>query len=95
MYTSQVKKIVQGQFELFQKMYNPFLEEFAAQDLLRVFSVDQGVNLVQVRPNSKALCKTDSSSSQFTVLRVFSLLFTTLAGCPLDILRDMYVLLHA
>ncbi|KAH6764798.1 translocator assembly/maintenance protein [Perilla frutescens var. frutescens] len=45
---NKVKKIVQGQFKLFQKMYNPFLEKFAAQDMLRISSsVDQKVNLIQ------------------------------------------------
>ncbi|XP_057812009.1 uncharacterized protein LOC131026238 isoform X1 [Salvia miltiorrhiza] len=45
---NKVKKIVQGQFKLFQKMYNPFIEEFAAQDLLRLSSsADQKVNLIQ------------------------------------------------
>ncbi|KAL8508668.1 hypothetical protein ACS0TY_019060 [Phlomoides rotata] len=43
---NKVKKIVQGQFNLFQTMYKPFIEEFAAQDLLRI-SVDQRVNLIQ------------------------------------------------
>lgn len=31
----KVKKIVQGQFDLFRRMYKPVLEEFAAKDLLR------------------------------------------------------------
>lgn len=31
----QVKKIVQGQFELFQSMYNPFIEEYETKELLR------------------------------------------------------------
>lgn len=45
---NKVKKIVQGQFKLFQKMYNPFLEEFAAHDLLRISSsADQKVNVIQ------------------------------------------------
>ncbi|KAL1537536.1 phosphatidate cytidylyltransferase, mitochondrial-like isoform X2 [Salvia divinorum] len=45
---NKVRKIVQGQFELFQQMYNPFIEEFAAQDLLRMSSSgDQKLNLIQ------------------------------------------------
>ncbi|KAH7836574.1 hypothetical protein Vadar_003021 [Vaccinium darrowii] len=35
---NKVNKIVQGQFTLFQSMYKPFLEEFAAKDLLRFTS---------------------------------------------------------
>lgn len=65
MYISQVKKIVQGQFKLFQTMYNSFLEEFAVQDLLRTSSsVDQKVNLIQVSLNFQALYKTASHSSK-------------------------------
>lgn len=56
MHTSQVRKIVQGQFELFQQMYNPFIEEFAAQDLLRMSSSgDQKLNLIQVSPNLRSI----------------------------------------
>ncbi|KAL3833823.1 hypothetical protein ACJIZ3_008559 [Penstemon smallii] len=45
---NKVKKIVQGQFKLFQKVYKPLLEEFAAQDLFRLSSsVDQRVNIIQ------------------------------------------------
>ncbi|KAK6150243.1 hypothetical protein DH2020_017768 [Rehmannia glutinosa] len=45
---NKVKKIVQGQFELFQTMYNPLLEEFAARDLFRISSsVDRKVNIIQ------------------------------------------------
>lgn len=36
----QVKKIVQGQFGLFQAMYKPLLEEYAAKGLLQFSSVD-------------------------------------------------------
>ncbi|KAK2976963.1 hypothetical protein RJ640_000968 [Escallonia rubra] len=45
---NKVKKIVQGQFDLFQTMYKPFLEEYATNDLLR-FSSSEGhqVNLSQ------------------------------------------------
>ncbi|KAL6970841.1 hypothetical protein U1Q18_030525 [Sarracenia purpurea var. burkii] len=35
---NKVKKIVQGQFKLFQTMYKPFLEEYATKDLLRFSS---------------------------------------------------------
>ncbi|XP_028091169.1 phosphatidate cytidylyltransferase, mitochondrial isoform X4 [Camellia sinensis] len=38
---NKVEKIVQGQFELFQTMYKPFLEEYAAKDLL-TFSSSAG-----------------------------------------------------
>ncbi|KAI3455782.1 hypothetical protein Pfo_012445 [Paulownia fortunei] len=45
---NKVKKIVQGQFKLFQTMYNPLLEEFAARDLFRISSSDdQKVNIIQ------------------------------------------------
>ena len=45
----QVKKIVQGQFSLFHRMYNPFLEEYAAKDLLRLSSSgDAQVTVSQV-----------------------------------------------
>ncbi|KAF9593869.1 hypothetical protein IFM89_025660 [Coptis chinensis] len=32
---NKVNKIVEGQFPLFRKMYKPFIEEYAAKDLLR------------------------------------------------------------
>ncbi|XP_052173728.1 uncharacterized protein LOC127789025 isoform X2 [Diospyros lotus] len=35
---NKVKKIVEGQFELFQTMYKPFLEEYATKNLLRFSS---------------------------------------------------------
>ncbi|KAL6526201.1 hypothetical protein OROMI_029841 [Orobanche minor] len=45
---NKVKKIVEGQFELFQRMYNPLLEELAACDLFRISSsVDRQVNIIQ------------------------------------------------
>ncbi|KAL0363774.1 UNVERIFIED_CONTAM: Cationic amino acid transporter 5 [Sesamum calycinum] len=45
---NKVKKIVQGQFKLFQTMYRPILEEFAARDCFRLSSsVDQKVNIIQ------------------------------------------------
>lgn len=34
----QVKKIVQGQFSLFQSMYKPFLLEYEAKELLKLSS---------------------------------------------------------
>uniref|UniRef100_A0A5B7A674 Phosphatidate cytidylyltransferase, mitochondrial n=1 Tax=Davidia involucrata TaxID=16924 RepID=A0A5B7A674_DAVIN len=45
---NKVKKIVQGQFDLFQTMYKPFLEEYETKDLLR-FSSSGGyhVNIYQ------------------------------------------------
>ncbi|XP_073124169.1 uncharacterized protein [Henckelia pumila] len=43
---NKVKKIVQGQFNLFQTMYKPTLEEYAAQDLLR-FSSSTQINIMQ------------------------------------------------
>lgn len=48
---NKVEKIVQGQFELFQTMYKPFLEEYAAKDLL-TFSSSAGnqVNFSQFPP---------------------------------------------
>ncbi|KAI5667241.1 hypothetical protein M9H77_17094 [Catharanthus roseus] len=36
----KVKKIVQGQFNLFQTMYKPFLKEYAAKDVLSLHSLD-------------------------------------------------------
>ncbi|KAL6551687.1 hypothetical protein OROGR_007841 [Orobanche gracilis] len=45
---NKVKKIVEGQFALFQRMYNPLLEELAACDLFRISSsVDRKVNIIQ------------------------------------------------
>ncbi|XP_026427047.1 phosphatidate cytidylyltransferase, mitochondrial-like isoform X1 [Papaver somniferum] len=35
---NKVKRIVQGQFDLFQKSYKPFIDEYAAKDLLRFSS---------------------------------------------------------
>ncbi|KAB2055671.1 hypothetical protein ERO13_A11G047300v2 [Gossypium hirsutum] len=35
---NKVKKIVQGQFDLFQSMYKPFLEEYEGKDFLRFSS---------------------------------------------------------
>lgn len=43
---NKVKKIVRGQFDLFQKMYKPCLEEYAGKDLLR-FSSSSGPNIYQ------------------------------------------------
>lgn len=43
---NKVKKIVQGQFNLFQTMYKPILEEYAAQDLLR-YSTSAKINIMQ------------------------------------------------
>ncbi|KAJ0080661.1 hypothetical protein Patl1_12132 [Pistacia atlantica] len=39
---NKVKKIVQGQFDLFHLMYKPFLEEYEAKDFLRVSSSGTG-----------------------------------------------------
>ncbi|CAN1845105.1 Phosphatidate cytidylyltransferase, mitochondrial [Linum perenne] len=35
---NKVKKIVQGQFRLFQSMYKPFIEEYEAKEIIRVSS---------------------------------------------------------
>ncbi|OVA12745.1 Mitochondrial matrix Mmp37 [Macleaya cordata] len=35
---NKVKRIVQGQFKLFQRIYKPFLDEYAAKELLRFSS---------------------------------------------------------
>lgn len=45
----QVMKIVQGQFDLFQRMYKPVLEGYAAKELLR-FSASSAhhANITQV-----------------------------------------------
>nr|KJB40175.1 hypothetical protein B456_007G055300 [Gossypium raimondii]KJB40179.1 hypothetical protein B456_007G055300 [Gossypium raimondii] len=46
---SKVKKIVQGQFDLFQSMYKPFLEEYEGKDFLRFSSSkNQLANISQV-----------------------------------------------
>ena len=46
---SQVKKIVQGQYDLFQTMYRPYLEEYATKDLLTIStSQNNQVNITQV-----------------------------------------------
>ncbi|XP_041023632.1 phosphatidate cytidylyltransferase, mitochondrial isoform X4 [Juglans microcarpa x Juglans regia] len=39
---NKVKKIVQGQFDLFQSRYRPFLEEYEAKELLRFMSSGSG-----------------------------------------------------
>ncbi|CAA0818738.1 Unknown protein [Striga hermonthica] len=45
---NKVKKIVQGQFHLFQRMYTPLLEELAARDFLRISSsADKKLNIIQ------------------------------------------------
>ncbi|XP_022748769.1 phosphatidate cytidylyltransferase, mitochondrial isoform X4 [Durio zibethinus] len=45
---NKVKKIVQGQFDLFQSMYKPFLEEYEGKDLLRFSSSEnQHANIYQ------------------------------------------------
>ncbi|XP_022847910.1 phosphatidate cytidylyltransferase, mitochondrial isoform X1 [Olea europaea var. sylvestris] len=45
---NKVKKIVHGQLKLFQTMYKPFLEEYAAKHLLRLsLSGDNKVNITQ------------------------------------------------
>ncbi|CAK9178970.1 unnamed protein product [Ilex paraguariensis] len=45
---NKVKKIVQGQFNLFREMYKPFLEEHATKDLLRLSSsADHQLNISQ------------------------------------------------
>ncbi|CAN1171535.1 Phosphatidate cytidylyltransferase, mitochondrial [Linum perenne] len=36
---NKVKKIVQGQFRLFQSMYKPFIEEYEAKEIIRVSSL--------------------------------------------------------
>ncbi|CAN1239539.1 Phosphatidate cytidylyltransferase, mitochondrial [Linum grandiflorum] len=36
---NKVKKIVQGQFSLFQSMYKPLIEEYEAKDIIRVSSL--------------------------------------------------------
>ncbi|GAB4851484.1 hypothetical protein Ancab_030886 [Ancistrocladus abbreviatus] len=38
----KVKKIVEGQFDLFRTMYKPVLEEFASKELLRISHSGQG-----------------------------------------------------
>ncbi|GMH01057.1 hypothetical protein Nepgr_002896 [Nepenthes gracilis] len=43
----KVKKIVEGQFNLFRTMYNPILEEFAEKDLLRLSSGVSQLNISQ------------------------------------------------
>lgn len=49
----QVMKIVQGQFDLFQRMYKPVLEGYAAKELLR-FSASSAhhANITQVGSSS-------------------------------------------
>ncbi|KAI3893933.1 hypothetical protein MKX03_020116 [Papaver bracteatum] len=45
---NKVKRIVQGQFDLFQKSYKPFIDEYAAKDLLRFSSTsDPQVQIAQ------------------------------------------------
>ncbi|XP_019160538.1 PREDICTED: phosphatidate cytidylyltransferase, mitochondrial-like isoform X3 [Ipomoea nil] len=45
---NKVKNIVQGQFHLFQRIYRPFLDEYAANGLLRFSSTgDKQVNITQ------------------------------------------------
>lgn len=58
---NKVKKIVQGQFGLFQRMYNPFLEEYAAKDLLRLSSSGDAHVTVSQDCGSSAASKLVSS----------------------------------
>lgn len=44
----QVKKIVQGSFNLFQSMYRPLLREYASDGLLKISSVGQQQSFKQV-----------------------------------------------
>ncbi|KAI3921389.1 hypothetical protein MKW98_013323 [Papaver atlanticum] len=45
---NKVKRIVQGQFDLFEKSYKPFIDEYAAKDLLRFSSTsDPQVQIAQ------------------------------------------------
>lgn len=45
----QVKKIVDGQFELFKNMYKPLVEEYESKQLLRLSSsADRQLNISQV-----------------------------------------------
>ncbi|KAL3616648.1 hypothetical protein CASFOL_039042 [Castilleja foliolosa] len=53
---NKVKKIVQGQFHLFQRMYNPLLEEFATRDLFRMSSSDKKNN-----PSCRSSCTKSST----------------------------------
>nr|XP_027089630.1 phosphatidate cytidylyltransferase, mitochondrial-like [Coffea arabica] len=58
---SKVKKIVQGQFSLFHRMYNPFLEEYAAKDLLRLSSSGDAQVTISQDCGSSAASKLVSS----------------------------------
>lgn len=52
-----MKKIVQGQFPLFQAMYKPILEELAMQDVIRTSNFpnpNEKVHIIQVSPNFEA-----------------------------------------
>lgn len=45
----QVKKIVEGQFELFRNMYKPLVEEYATNELLSLSACgDHQMNIHQV-----------------------------------------------
>lgn len=69
LYLLQVNKIVQGQFTLFQSMYKPFLEEFAAKDLLRfTSSAGNQVNVSQVCTDK--FCKQIFFSHSHIIARV-------------------------
>lgn len=52
----QVKKIVQGQFDLFKSMYNPLIQEYEAKEFLRFSSYgNHQANVSQVCINLKFL----------------------------------------
>ncbi|KAK3035138.1 hypothetical protein RJ639_032640 [Escallonia herrerae] len=64
--SDKVEKIVQGQFDLFQTMYKPFLEEYLTNDLLR-FSSSEGhqVNISQaLHEETRRSCPISGSSQQ-------------------------------
>ncbi|CAI0393698.1 unnamed protein product [Linum tenue] len=70
---NKVKKIVQGQFNLFRSMYKPFIEEYEAKDVLRVSSFGgQQANLSQVHLQ----CPTDLISGVGTKFQSASGLYS-------------------
>ncbi|KAJ0776431.1 putative phosphatidate cytidylyltransferase [Helianthus annuus] len=75
---NKIKKIVEGQFELFRNMYKPLVEEYAAKQLLRLSSCGDNQmnisqvclvsrfvsNLVKVRVGRKSICKNNERDEE-------------------------------
>jgi translocator assembly and maintenance protein 41 len=76
--TNKVNKIVKGQFDLFQSMYKPFLEECETKNLLRFSSAEAShTKLVQVYTDYSSITMDINS-----ILRLF--LYQSFSTCEQD-----------